>query len=79
MLGKLIKHEWHATKRILLPINLALLLITLVGCLFLGTDILQTENSLPLVILLLLLYALSLIALITVSGIYLLIRFYKNL
>lgn len=79
MLGKLMKHEWKATRRILLPINFTIILITIVECLFLATDIFQNKSSLPLVILLLILYALSLLVLSTVSGIYLLVRFYKNL
>lgn len=79
MLGKLMKHEWKATRRILLPLNLTILLITLVGCIILGTNILHGENSLPLVILLLALYALSMIILIMASNIYLMVRFYKNL
>lgn len=79
MLRKLMKHEWIATRRILLPVNLTIVLITLVGCIFLGTDILHSENSLPLVILLIVLYALSMIVLSLVSSIYLLVRFYKNL
>lgn len=79
MLGKLMKHEWIATRRILLPVNFTIVLITLVGCIFLGTDILHSENSLPLVILLIILYALSMMVLSLVSSIYLLVRFYKNL
>lgn len=79
MLGKLIKHEWIATRRILLPVNLTIILITLVGCIFLGTDILRSKNSLPLVVLLITLYALSMIVLSLTSSIYLLVRFYRNL
>ncbi|WP_075719080.1 hypothetical protein [Roseburia sp. 499] len=79
MLGKLLKHEWTATRRILIPVNLTIILITIVGCIFLGTDLLQSENSIPLVILLIILYAISMIILDLVSTIYLLVRFYKNL
>lgn len=79
MLGKLMKHEWIATRRILLPVNLTILLITFIGCIFLGTDLLQSENSVPLTVLLILLYAFSMIAISLVSSIYLLIRFYRNL
>lgn len=79
MLRKLMKHEWFATKRILLPVNLTILLITCMGCIFLGTDILHGENSLPLVILLIILYALSMLVLCMVSTVYLLVRFYKSL
>lgn len=73
------KYEWKATKKILLPLNLTIVLITLMGCVFLGTDILQSESSIPLVVLLIVLYALSMVALCLASNIYLLIRFYKNL
>lgn len=79
MLGKLMKHEWRATKRILIPVNLTIIIITVVECLLFACDVLYHKNSIPLVFLLILLYALSLIALATVSSIYLYVRFYKNL
>ncbi len=79
MLKKLIKHEWEATRRILLPLNLTIVLITVVGCFFLCTDILQLDNSLPLVILLIVFYALSMIVLTFAAYIYLMVRFYRNL
>lgn len=79
MLKKLIKHEWEATRRILLPLNLTIVLITVVGCLFLCTDILQRDNSLPLVIVLIVFYTFSMIVLTFAAYIYLMIRFYRNL
>lgn len=79
MLKKLMKHEFEATRRILLPLNLTIVLITVVGCLILCTDILQRDTSLPLVILLIILYALSMIVLTLAAYIYSMVRFYKNL
>lgn len=79
MLGKLIKHEWKATRRLMLPVNLAILMITLAGCGILSTNIFDNENAMPLAVFLTILYIFSLFALGMVTTVYLLIRFYKNL
>lgn len=79
MLGKLLKYEWKATGKILCLVNLALILITLVGCCILNTDIFDNENAIPLAILLITLYTLSLAAIGIITLIYLFLRFYRNL
>lgn len=79
MLGKLIKHEWRATRRLMIPVNLAILAITLAGCGILSTNVFANENAIPLAVFLIVLYALSLFALGMVTTVYLLVRFYKNL
>ncbi|MEG1945886.1 MAG: hypothetical protein RR139_02210 [Lachnospiraceae bacterium] len=79
MLRKLLKHEWNATKKLLLPLNLSLIVITLIGCIILNTNIFNQESFFPLAIFLLIFYILSLVTLGMVSSIYLFVRFYKNL
>lgn len=79
MLGKLIKHEWKATRRLMLPVNLAILIITLAGCGILSTSIFNNENAMPLAVFLFILYGFSLFSLCLVTAVYLLVRFYKNL
>lgn len=79
MLRKLIKHEFLATRRLLIPVNLTVIAITIIGCIILSTRIFQHENSMPLAVFLILFYVLSLMVLSFVSSIYLLVRFYKNL
>ena len=43
MLKKLLKYEWKDTRRLLLPINLAIVVFTLVGCVMLNTNLFDTE------------------------------------
>ena len=79
MLKKLIKYEWKDTRRLLLPINLAIIVLTLVGCAMLSTSIFDSKESLIFSIPLLLLYVLSIMAFSSVTIIYIYVRFYKNL
>ncbi|MCI8483640.1 MAG: hypothetical protein HFH41_04790 [Lachnospiraceae bacterium] len=79
MLRKLLKYEWKATGKVLCLVNLALVLITLVGCCILSTDIFDNEDALPLALLLITLYTLSLAAIGIITLIYLFLRFYRNL
>lgn len=79
MLKKLLKHEWKTCSKILFPINLVIIILTLIGCLFLSTSIFENKAALPLSLFLLLLYVFSLITLGTVTLIYVYVRFYKNL
>ncbi len=79
MLKKLIKYEWKDTRRLLLPINLAIIALTLVGCAMLSTSIFDSKEALIFSIPLLLLYVLSIMAFSSVTIIYIYVRFYKNL
>lgn len=84
MLGKLIKHEFIATKKILLPTYLGIIVLTGVTCLFNSfTDFSSNIQDNPLKnfiggLFLSMLFA-GLIAMVLGSGIYSAIRFYKNL
>ncbi len=79
MLGKLIKYEQKATYKVLTIINFVIILLTLIGAFILNTNIFNNSESIPLAILLVIFYSLSLIAMGIIIVIYLYIRFYKNL
>lgn len=78
MLGKLIKHELNATGRIFLPLYSILLLLSLVNRVLLNIDI----SSTPLIILrgfTVAAYVLSILAILVVTLVIMILRFYKNL
>lgn len=79
MLKKLLKQEWKASAKVLLPINLIIVGFTIIGCILLSTPLFQSKRTLPLAVFLLMFYVLSLLALCLVVSIYVLVRFYKNL
>lgn len=79
MLGKLIKHDFKSTGKILIPLNLILILVTLAGSLLLGTRLLQRPELLPLSIVLLIAYVLVLFTLSTVTVIFLIVNFYRSM
>lgn len=79
MLRKLLKHEWKSVSKVLFPVNLAIILLTVIGCIILSTNLFDTKEALPLAVLLLVLYALSLMSFSFVTLIYVYVRFYKNL
>lgn len=79
MLGKLLKHEWRAVSKVLGIVNLTIVLITMIGCFILNTDIFDQPGAAPLAVFLVILYALSLMVFSTVTIIYVYVRFYKNL
>ncbi len=78
MLGKLFRHEWEATSKLLLPLHIILCIITLLGKLSL---IMIGKNGFLDIFLglVFVFYILYLIIIAVVTTIYLIIRFYKNL
>jgi hypothetical protein len=79
MLKKLLKYEWKDTSRLLLPINLAIIVLTILGCSMLSTSIFDSEASIFFAVPLLILYILSILTFSSVTIIYIYVRFYKNL
>lgn len=79
MLRKLLKYEWKDTRKLLLPINLAIVLITIIGCLMLSTSIFDSEMGFLLAIPLLILYILAIITFSCITLVYVYARFYRNL
>lgn len=79
MLKKLLKYEWRDTSKLLLPINIAILAFTIIGCILLNTSIFDTDAGFFLAVVLVSLYILAILAFSTITTIYLYVRFYKNL
>lgn len=79
MLGKLLKHEFKATAKLLIPLNLIVIAITIIGRIILSFELLQNDFFHFLNITLTCIYSFSLIALFIVTFVYLVVRFYKNL
>lgn len=79
MLRKLLKHEWKSVSKVLLPVNLGIILITVIGCIVLNTNIFATKESFPIALFMLIFYLLSLITFASITLIFVYVRFYKNL
>ncbi len=79
MLGKLLKHEWKSTCKIMTVINLTVLLLTIAGFCILNMNIFGNKESTLLAVFLIIFYALSLAAFGIITEIYLFARFYRNL
>lgn len=78
MLGKLIKHEWVATSKLLLPLYIILCIATVLGKILLVS---MGNNDLfsPFLGLLSVFYVFYLFIIAAVTQIYLIVRFYKNM
>ncbi len=79
MLSKLLKHEWKSVTKVLFPVNLGIILLTIIGSIILSTELFDSRESFPLALFLLILYALSLMSFTFITMIYVYVRFYKNL
>lgn len=78
MLTKLIKYEWKATARYLLPLYLVLAIMTVFTRIFFTIEVLHDPLSISMSIVLFL-YFISLIALCVTTFLIIIMRFYKNL
>lgn len=79
MLGKLLKHDFKSTGKVLIPLNLLLVIVTIIGSVLLGTKILQRDEMLPLAIILLFTYILVLFAISIITSIFLVVSYYRNM
>ncbi len=79
MLGKFIKHELKETAKHLIPLNLILVLFTVVGCILVGTGLFHQESVSVLSAFYIFIYILSIFALFIITGVYLTIRFWKTM
>ncbi len=79
MLGKLLKYEWNSVGRILPYVNLAILVITAIGCVVLSSGALNGAFGAFLTPLLFLFYIVSLTSFMLLTLLYLYVRFYRNL
>lgn len=81
MLGKLFKHEFKTTGKILLPLELILIGVTLLGAAVINIPFLRGDSVIAGIIIagLVLFYVLGVFALFIVTYIYLTIRFYRSM
>lgn len=81
MLGKLLKYECKETGKVLLPLNLALIIITSFGCVLIGLGVFDSDSVALniLLISMILFYMVAIIALLIGSYIYLTVRFYRSM
>ena len=79
MFRKLMKHEWHDTYKAMLTVNLALILLTLIGCCILNTSVFEHRETSPVAVLIVFFYIMSLATCGILATCYLCIRFYRNL
>lgn len=81
MLGKLFKHELKDTGKVLLPLNLALIGITIIGMIMIRLNVFDT-NSMAVGILLIasaFVYVFGILALFIITYVYLMVRFYRSM
>lgn len=79
MLGKLIKHDFRSTGKVMVPLHLVLVGVTILGSLLVGSKLLQRLELLPLTVTLVIAYILMIIAFSTVVSIFLIVNFYRNM
>lgn len=82
MLGKLFKHEFKDTAKLMLLIYSMFIAITLIGTLVLSNDAIQNSESTPINIILAVLmifYMLSIFALFIITYVYMCVHFYKTM
>jgi hypothetical protein len=80
MLGKLMKYEWKATWKLLLPINLLIIVMTFLACITVQVDFFNSDN--PMVafgaVMIMLTYIGSMFVVLIGTAIYLIYRFYTS-
>lgn len=79
MLGKLLKHDLKSTSRVLLPLNLVLVGVTIFGMVFLSLAPFQRPETMMLTAGMMVTYLLMVVALNIITHIYLIVFFYRSL
>lgn len=79
MLGKLLKHDFKATGRVMLPMYLLLVIVTVLGSVLLGSRLLQRGVLMPLVVIMFVAYILMLVAIGIITMVYQIVYFYRSL
>ena len=79
MLGKVMKHEMKATWKVLFPLAMVLVGVTLIGMLMMNMQVFETDMGALVGLAMLLLYIIGLIALSVTAFIFLLVRFYHSM
>lgn len=80
MLGKLMKYEWKATWKLLVPLNLFIAVMSILAYITIKLDFFDSDNELVIStgVLLLMTYLLSMFVILVVTVIYLIYRFYTS-
>lgn len=80
MLGKLMKYEWKATWKLLVPLNLFIVVMSILAYITIQLEFFDSDNELVMMTgtLLLLAYILSMFVVSVVTVIYLIYRFYTS-
>ena len=80
MLGKLMKYEWKATWKLLVPLNLFIAVMSVLAYITVQLDFFDSDNELVMMtgVLLLMTYILSMFVILVVTVIYLIYRFYTS-
>lgn len=80
MLGKLMKYEWKATWKLLLPMNMLIIVMTFLACITVQVDFFDSDNSMVIfsAMMILLTYIGSMFVVCIGTGIYLIYRFYTS-
>ncbi len=79
MLGKLFKHEFKETGKLLIPLNLVIICYTVIGAIMLGSRLFDDDHFALLAASSLILYILSIFAIFIVTFIFFTVRFYKTM
>lgn len=79
MLGKVIKNEFKDTGKMLLPLNLILIGVTILGMIVLRMDIYQNTTMIIATMCMGFLYIVGLLAIVVINFVYLAMRFYKSM
>ena len=80
MLGKLMKYEWKATWKLLIPLNLFIVVMSILAYITIQLRFFDSDNDLVMMtgMLLLMTYVLSMFVISIVTVIYLIYRFYTS-
>lgn len=80
MLGKLMKYEWKATWKLLLPMNMLIIVMTFLACVTVQVDFFDSDNSMVIfsAMMILLTYIGSMFVVCIGTAIYLIYRFYTS-
>ena len=80
MLAKLMKYEWKSTWKLLLPMNLLIIVMTLLACITVRLDVFDTDNDAVIfsAMMIIITYAASMFVVMIGTAIFLIYRFYTS-
>lgn len=80
MLGKLMKYEWQSTWKLLVPMNLLIVVMTIFACITVRADIFDTNSSAVVfsAVMIIMTYVASMFVVMVGTAIYLVYRFYTS-